>query len=190
MHILQETLKFASHYRNLKSVAHAFIAIGSSSASSRPSTSQSSTRTTQSFQNSEPKLASTSVSTDINMEGVTGRSTLEVKVCVRTYRLFFVSKTEDWLWRDCGHESRLKSNKGGDRDDRNGKDGKAAKDNRAGANEGEMGFVRAVRARRRRRDVDPQLFERLREGTKVDGAASPNVEDSAGSGVSTKIEGA
>ena len=27
------------------------------------------------------------------------RGALEIKVCVRTYRLFFVSKTEDVLWR-------------------------------------------------------------------------------------------
>ncbi|TFK41677.1 histone deacetylase complex, SIN3 component [Crucibulum laeve] len=30
---------------------------------------------------------------------VTSKDGLEIKVCVRTYRLFFVSKTEDFLWR-------------------------------------------------------------------------------------------
>ncbi|KII91290.1 hypothetical protein PLICRDRAFT_105502 [Plicaturopsis crispa FD-325 SS-3] len=30
---------------------------------------------------------------------VVGRGGLEIKVCVRTYRLFFVSNTEDFLWR-------------------------------------------------------------------------------------------
>ena len=28
------------------------------------------------------------------------RSGLEIKVCVRTYRMFFVSNTEDFLWRE------------------------------------------------------------------------------------------
>ena len=27
------------------------------------------------------------------------QDSLEIKVCVRTYRLFFVSKTEDFLWK-------------------------------------------------------------------------------------------
>jgi paired amphipathic helix protein Sin3a len=34
------------------------------------------------------------------------RSGLEIKVCVRTYRMFFVSRTEDFLWRDWTSEDR------------------------------------------------------------------------------------
>ncbi|KZT66663.1 hypothetical protein DAEQUDRAFT_730074 [Daedalea quercina L-15889] len=38
------------------------------------------------------------------MPDVVARGSLEIKVCVRTYRLFFVSHTEDYLWRIVGPE--------------------------------------------------------------------------------------
>ena len=36
---------------------------------------------------------------------------LEIKICVRTYRLFFVSKTEDFLWKISGWEETSKASK-------------------------------------------------------------------------------
>lgn len=41
---------------------------------------------------------------ETTLQGVHGQSGLEIKVCVRTYRLFFVSESEDFLWRDIGLE--------------------------------------------------------------------------------------
>lgn len=139
-------------------------------------------RPLQTSENSESKHIPAFADMSMNTEGIAGCSTLEIKVCVRTYRLFFVSKTEDWLWHDYGHESRCKANNSGDRDERNGKEGRSVKDSRAGLNEGEMGFVRAVRAFRRRRGAGSQLLERLREGVRVDGAKDSNIDENVGAG--------
>ena len=46
-----------------------------------------------------PKVHQQKAQEGNNGNGFYARGGLEIKVCVRTYRLFYVSRTEDVLWR-------------------------------------------------------------------------------------------
>lgn len=50
-------------------------------------------------------------SSTVNLPDILARGGLEIKVCVRTYRLFFVSHTEDFLLRATNKEEREISRK-------------------------------------------------------------------------------